>query len=123
MKVINKDTSIKDCGLSTRTINLLYQNAKEFGVETRFGENVRDITVGDLEGFSATKLRGFKRFGGSTLRELKYVLDTAGVNLDMENLSIKPYKGSTISFIRFTKEGKVLYDTWPDYLRSRIRKF
>jgi len=110
MVKINKDTSLRDAGLSVRTRNLLYQNAGEFGVETRFGEKGWDIPIGALEGYPLSKLRKLKGFGIATLHETRKTLESAGVQLDLENIEEDPEPRNIICFNRFTKEGRVLYE-------------
>lgn len=110
MREINKDTLVRDAGLSVRTCNLLYQNAGEFGIETRFGEITRDFAIGALEGYSLNKLRGLRGFGVATLQETRKMLQRAGVEMNMENFKEEPLQRNIIYFNKFTKEGRVLFE-------------
>ena len=110
MREINKDTSLSDAGLSVRTRNLLYQNASEFGIEIRFGEIDWDFTLGALEGYPLSKLKGLRGFGVATLQETRKMLQRAGVELNMENFKEEPVQRNIIYFNRFTKEGRVLFE-------------
>lgn len=110
MREINKDTSLSEAGLSARTRNLLYLNAREFGIESRLGEMDWDFPLGAFEGYPLSKLRELGGFGEATLQEIRKMLQRAGVHLDMENFKEEPVRRSIIYFDRFTKEGRVLYE-------------
>lgn len=65
MRVINKDTTVGDAGLSLRTHNLLCRHAKEFGIEVRFGEYCKDFPIEVLEGYPPELIGKNKRFWNS----------------------------------------------------------
>ncbi len=110
MRVITKDTSVRDAGLSLRTHNLLCRNAVEFGIKVRFGEYCNDFPIGVMEGYDLSELGKIKGFGVATMQEIRKMLQRAGIQSDVENIKEDREEKNFIYFNRYTKEGKILYE-------------
>ncbi|MCR9228407.1 MAG: hypothetical protein NXH90_13395 [Flavobacteriaceae bacterium] len=87
---IDKDSFIRDCNLSVRTQNVLYNNAKAFGVEkTSFITN-SDLKVSDIGKVSLRVIGGFRNCGKKTLLEIIALCTKAGVEFKQEKNSPPP---------------------------------
>lgn len=78
---IDKDSFIRDCNLSVRTQNVLYNNSKAFGVQPRFPITNNDLKVSDIGKLSLRAIGGFRNCGKKTLLEIKALCTKAGVEL------------------------------------------
>lgn len=78
---IDKDSFIRDCNLSVRTQNVLYNNAEAFGVERASWIMYSNLKVSDIGNLSLRVIGGFRNCGTKTLSEIKELCTKAGVEL------------------------------------------
>lgn len=87
---IDRDSFIRDCHLSVRTQNVLYNNAKAFGVERTLFINDSDLKVSDIGKRSLRDIGGFRNCGKKTLSEIKALCTKAGVEFKQKKSSPPP---------------------------------
>lgn len=80
MKKISKNTLIKDCGLSIRAQNILYNQSESMGVPWGSLDH-SPLKIGDLKNLSLLDLRCFRNCGDKTVKEIVALAERAGVKL------------------------------------------
>lgn len=78
---IGKDSFIRDCKLSVRAQNVLYNNAEAFGVQPTYPISKNMLKVSDIGNLSLRAIGGFRNCGIKTLSEIKVLCKKAGVEL------------------------------------------
>lgn len=81
---INKNSFIRDCNLSLRTQNVLYNNSEVFGVQSTFPIINNNLKISDIGKISLSDMSGFKNCGKKTLSEIKELCKKIGVELQRE---------------------------------------
>ncbi|MBW8244281.1 hypothetical protein K1F50_15840 [Muricauda oceani] len=87
---IDKDSFIRDCHLSVRTQNVLYNNSKAFGVRPIFPITNNDLKVSDIGKLSLRAIGDFRNCGKKTLLEIIALCTKAGVKFKQEKNSSPP---------------------------------
>lgn len=83
---ISRDSFIRDCGLSLRTQNVLYDNSETFGVTQNFPINDNNLKVSDIGKCSLKEIAWFRNCGEKTLLEIKELCKQTDVKLRREKI-------------------------------------
>ena len=78
---ITKDSFIRNCGLSTRTRNVLYMNSTAFGVPYANSSDSK-LRVRDLWKVTLQELKKLRGGGKTTLKEILELCDRTGVKIE-----------------------------------------
>lgn len=81
---INKSSFIRDCKLSVRTQNVLYNNSEAFGVPRTYPITINNLKVLDIGKLSLREIGNFGNCGKKTLSEIKALCKSTGVLLKLE---------------------------------------
>lgn len=78
---INKNSFIRDCKLSVRTQNVLYNNSEAFGIKCTYPVTYNNLKVIDIGKVSLKDIGNFSNCGKKTLSEIKELCKNTGVKL------------------------------------------